>query len=159
MRTTASRAQGLTLLEVILAIAIIGVLSAMLTTAVVGNLQKTRSFGSRTQAAQILNLIGRRVAGGESALLPASGAPVSWDYGGLAGAFPDLATQGSFTEPDLYRAAVSNAGSVSLAGASLVEYDVSVCYAGDGGESCVRGSTLGPEPGGAANTAPLPGIN
>lgn len=159
MNSRTRRTDGLTLLEVILAVAIIGVLSAIFTTTVVGSLQKTRSFGSRTEASQILNLIGRRVAGGETSLLPAAGTPQAWDYGALGGAFPDLAVSGGFTDPDRYRASVVNAGAVSLGGATLVEYDVAVCYAGDGGESCVRGTTLGPEPGATPNTAPLPGIN
>lgn len=159
-RTLAGRSAGLTLLEVIIALAVVGVVTALLSTAVVGNLQKSRTFGGRTQAGQILNYFGRRVAGGDRALLPASGTPLSYDYGTLKTSFKELTSDGGFADPDRYRVDITNVGSVTLSSASAVRYDVTVCFQASGGESCVVGTTLGAAPSAASGTVPpLPGIN
>lgn len=151
---------GVTIVEVLIALAVVGVITALLSTAVVGNLQKTRTFGGRTQAAQILNYFGRRVAGGDSAVLPGAGAPLNYGYGQLTSAFSELTSEGGFAEPDRYRVEIVNQGAVTLAGASAVRYDVTVCFEAQGGESCVGGTTLGGAPSsGTGGVPPLPGIN
>lgn len=151
---------GLTIVEVLIALAVVGIVTALLSTAVVGNLQQTRTFGGRTQASQILNYFGRRVAGGDSAVLPGAGAPLTYGYGQLTSSFPDLTSEGGYAEPDRYRVQIVNQGTVTLAGASAVRYDVTVCLEASGGESCVVGTTLGGAPSsGTGGVPPLPGIN
>lgn len=151
---------GLTVLEVLIALSVIGVVAAAFTTSTVSTVRYTAVSGQRTQAVQLLNYFGRRVAGGDGTVLPAAGTPSSWDYGALPGAFPDLADQGGFTDPSSYRAQIDNAGEVAFAGASATRYDLSVCFHQGGGESCVDGTTFGPSPSPSAATPPLlPGIN
>lgn len=156
--TRAIRAGGLTVVEVLIALAVIGIVTAAFTTAVVGSLRHTSVTGARTEAVQVLNYLGRRAAGGDSAVLPAAGSPLTWGYGTLASTFPDLTNFGGLSDPARYRATISNAGAVSMASASATEYDVNVCYQAGGGEHCVQGSTLGPAPASGSGTPPLPGI-
>lgn len=151
---------GLTVLEVLIALSVIGVVAAAFTTSTVSTVRYTAASGQRTQAVQLLNYFGRRVAGGDGALLPASGTPSSWDYGALVRAFPDLTDQGGFTDPAGYRVRIDNAGDVAFANASATRYDLTVCFHRDSGESCVDGTTFGPSPSPSAATPPLlPGIN
>ncbi|HKI55514.1 MAG TPA: hypothetical protein VKB31_00065 [Trueperaceae bacterium] len=152
-------ALGLSVIEVMLALAVIGIITAAFTTAVVGNLRHTQVTGARTEAAQVVNYLGRRAAGGDAAVLPAAGSPAVWGYGSLAAAFPDLTNQGGLSDPARYRARVGNAGTVTLAGAGATEYDVSVCYMTGSDEHCVEATTLGPSPSSAGSPPPLPGIN
>lgn len=157
--TGARSAPGLTLVEVLLALAVIGIISAAFTTSVVGNLRHSRVTGARTEAVQVLGYLGRRAAGGDAAVLPAAGTPDTWGYGALSAAFPDLANQGGLSDPARYRAQVRNAGAVSLAGASTTEYDLRVCYMVANEEHCVSATTLGPSPSAGGSPPPLPGIN
>lgn len=152
---------GLTLLEVVLALAVLAILGATFTTVVLGNLRHTSTSGQRTQAAQVLNYLGRRVAGGDAPVLPQPGETLRWDYGDLNAAFPDIANSDGVAAPRLYRAEVASTGSLALAGASVIQYDLSVCYRNAGtSETCVRGTTFGPPPaGGEGADPPLPGIN
>lgn len=151
-------AQGLTVVEVLIALAVIGVVTAAFTTAVVSNLHHTSVTGARTEAVQVLNYLGRRTAGGDTTVLPAAGTPNVWAYGSLATSFPDLTNQGGLSDPARYRASITNAGTVTLAGANSVEYDVSVCYQAGGGEHCVQGTTMGPAPSSGGGAPTLPGI-
>ena len=155
----ARRQGGLTLLEVIIAIAVLGIVTAVLTTGVVGNLQKTRTFGGRTEASQILNYFGRRVAGGDNVVLPSS--TLDWDYGDLTTAFPELSREGGYAEPDRFRVSITNQGTVGVGSSSstATRYDVSVCFQAAGGESCLSGTTLGAAPSAAGSAPPLPGMN
>lgn|SRR5690606_18932032 len=154
------RAAGLTLLETILALAVLAVLGATFTTYMLGNLRHTTVAGQRTQAAQVLNYLGRRVAGGDKAVLPAEGASLQWDYGELGAAFPDLQGADGIAEPQRYRAQISASGTVSVADASVVQYDIDVCFQGVEAESCVRATTLGaPVTAPPEQSPPLPGIN
>lgn len=150
---------GMTLLEVVVAVAVIGIIAAILTTAIVGSMKTTRRFGGRTEAAQLMNFLGRRVAGGETALLPQAGTPLAWAYGQVGTAFPDLRDAGGFTDPARYRASVQNMGEISASGATVTEYRVSVCFQDNGGESCVAGTTLSSPPSAPVDEPPLPGIN
>ncbi len=157
--TGSRRIGGLTLIEVVLAMAVIGVVTAAFTTVAVSSMHHTTVAGARTEAVQVLNYFGRRVAGGDNTLLPASGTPDTWDYGALSAAFPDLQDQGGLSNPDLYKASITNAGAVSYAGASGTEYDVKVCFKAADAEHCVTGATVGPAPSGQTTPATLPGIN
>jgi prepilin-type N-terminal cleavage/methylation domain-containing protein len=149
---------GLTLIEVLLALAVIGIVTAAFTTAVVSNLHHTSVTGARTEAVQVLNYLGRRAAGGDGAVLPASGSSRTWAYGSLAGSFPDLTDPGGLSDPGRYRAQITNAGDVSLAGSRTAEYDVRVCYEAAGGEHCVSATTMGLYPSSGGSTPQLPGI-
>lgn len=153
----AATALGLTVIEVLIALAVIGVVTAAFTTAVVGNLHHSSVTGARTEAVQVLDYLGRRAAGGDAAVLPASGSPLSWGYGTLAGSFPDLTNHGGLSDPARYRATITNGGAVAMAGAAATSYQVSVCYQAGSGEHCVQGTTLGPAPA-SGGTSPLPGI-
>jgi type II secretory pathway pseudopilin PulG len=157
--TQARATSGLTVVEVLLALAVIGIVTAAFTTAVVGNLKHTQVAGARTEAVQILNYLGRRAAGGDSAVLPAAGGTLSWGYGSLSTAFPDLTDHGGLTDPSRYSAQVSNPGDVSLAGATAGEYDVKVCYKAGDGQHCVVGATMGLYPSsGSSSVQQIPGI-
>lgn len=151
---------GLTIIEVIIAVAIIAIVMGTLTTTVVSNLKRTSTTNGSTQAAQVLNYLGRRVSGAQSAVLPVSNASFSWDYGELETAFPDLASEKGVSDPKFYRAQITNTKSVSFAGATLVHYDLSVCHRLGGGEHCLTGITFAPSPADASDPEFfLPGIN
>lgn len=151
---------GLTIIEVIIAVAIIAIVMGTLTTTVVSNLKRTSTTNGSTQAAQVLNYLGRRVAGAQAAVLPASGSTLSWNYGELETAFPDIASEKGVSDPKFYSAKITNSSTVSLAGATVVQYDLSVCHRLGGGEHCLSGITFGPSPANATNPEFfLPGVN
>lgn len=155
-----TRQLGLTLIEVIIALAVLAILGATFTTAVLGNLRHTTVAGQRTQAAQVLNYLGRRVAGGDEAVVPVLGEALTWGYGELGAAFPDIDGKVGFAESGEYRAQITAPNTVSVVGATVVQFDLVVCYEHQDGETCVRGTTLGaPANAGPASTPPLPGIN
>jgi type II secretory pathway pseudopilin PulG len=149
---------GLTVVELLMALAVIGIVTAAFTTAVVSNLHHSSVTGARTEAVQVMNYLGRRAASGDGAVLPTSGGSRAWAYGSLPSAFPDLTDQGGLSDPARYRAQIVNAGDVSLAGASAAEYDVSVCYMAAGGEHCVSATTMGLFPSSGGSTTQPPGI-
>lgn len=152
--------RGLSLVEVLVALAIIAIAFTILSTALVGNLQQTSRAGTRTQTTQYLAYFGRKVAGGDAAVLAAAGTPLAWGYGALGAAFDDLPTGGGgLDDAARYRAEVAQVGTVAFVGASAVQYRITVCTTDVGGESCVRGSTLGPPPTPAGTPPLLPGIN
>lgn len=151
---------GLSLLEVVLALAVLAILGATFTTAMLGNLRHTTVAGQRTQAAQVLNYLGRRVAGGDAVVLPTVGNTLTWAYGDLATTFVDLQGGEGLAEPERYRASIEASGTVTVAGATVVQYDLEVCFQNQDGESCTRGTTLGaPALAGPGETPSLPGIN
>ena len=158
-----AKERGLTILEVVLAVAIIAIVMGVLTTTVVSNLKQTSTTGASSQAAQVLNYLGRRVAGGQTEVLPPANTTARrWDYGQLT-AFTDLATaERGISDPIFYKAQVTNSGQVQLAGSQLTRYTIEVCHERGGGEHCVSGTTFGPSPLNAANpnsVPPLPGLN
>lgn len=154
------RRSGLTLVEVIVALAVVMIALGILATAIVGNLRVTSTSGARTQTTQYLNYLGRQVAGGTPTVLAVPGTPLAWDYGELAATFPDLPTGGGgLEEIDRYRAQVDHLGDVGFLGASAVQYRVTVCSTTATGESCTVGVTLGPAPSVGNVAPPLPGIN
>src|SRR5690554_5197711 len=65
-------AVGLTLLETIVAIAICGIILGALATVSTSSLRESRQGNHKTQATQVLDTIGRRIAGGldQGLLLP-----------------------------------------------------------------------------------------
>ena len=121
---------GLTLLEVLIALSILSLVLLAFNAVLVSSLRQTSVSGARTQAVQILNYVGRRIVGGDAALLPGS-TPITYGYGTLRQAFPDLPQEARFANPDLYRVVVSNLGApswTSSLGVSLNEYRIQVCW-------------------------------
>ena len=154
------RRDGMTVVEVLIALVIVGTAFTILAVSMVGSLQQTQRSGVRTQGAQYLNYLGRLVAGGNAAVLSAPGTPLAWDYGALGAAFADLPTGGGGSgDAARYRAVIENLGTITFVGANADHYRVTVCTTSTGGETCVTGNTLGPAPGAAGGTPPLEGIN
>lgn len=138
------KSKGLTLIEALIALAVLSISLSAFTTLIVSNLRENTRAGARTQAVQVLNYLGRQVTGGNAAVLPDS-TPLQWRYGELQTAFADLTRERQFADVNLYRASIENRGNYSggIAGVSLVQYHISVCWNAPGGESCVRADTLG----------------
>ena len=155
------RRRGMTIIEVLVALVIIGIAFTILSVALVGNLRQTDRFGARTQTSQFLSYLGRLVAGGDPDVLAAADTPLTWDYGQLGAAFADLPT-GSGGRDDVarYRATIEQVSAVNFVGASAAQYRITVCSTDVAGEACVNGTTLGPAPLGVGTAPPLlPGIN
>lgn len=151
--------RGLSLVEVIIALAVVAIAFAILSTALVAQLRASGTAGARTQTTQYLNFLGRLVAGGNADVLPAAGASLTWDYGAMGTSFPDLPGGDGLEAANRYRAQVDNVAAVSFVGAVGVEYRVSVCSMTPNGESCAVGVTIGPAPVAGGSAPPLPGIN
>jgi len=152
--------RGLSLVEVIIALAVVAIAFAILSTALVGQLRFSGNANARTQTTQYLNYLGRLVVGGDAAVLPAVGDSLVWDYGQLGAAFPDLPGGGGLEAADRYRAQIDSVAGITYVGATGVQYRVSVCSVTPTGESCAVGSTIGPPPlAGGGSAPPLPGIN
>jgi len=155
------RASGLSVIEVLVALAILGIVTAAILTTYVGSIRANADAGRRTQSVQILNALGRRVAGADSIVLAQPGAALTWGYGDLKTGFPELTGDGA-ANPDLYRASVTNAGVVTLGSAEVTHYTVEVCTRSraEGAESCVSGDTAGVPPGPTDDEPTgLPGVN
>lgn len=153
------RESGFTLVEVIMAMAIIATVTAGLTMSIVSSVQHTSSAGKRSQAVRVLDYIGRHVSGGTGAVLADVGTPIEFGYGDLSGTFDDLAGASGVAAPERYRATITNARTMNISGATGVQYDIQICYATEDTEACVRGTTVGPEPAAGGNPPPLEGVN
>lgn len=154
------RLGGFTLIEVIVAMAIVAITITILTTVSVGVLRSGSTTNVRSQSAQVLSYVGRRVAGGSSQVLPPVDETLVWDYGELAGAFPDLVSGEGIDDLDRYRVRITSDGAIDYVGASAIRYYVEVCSEARTGETCVDAFTFGPAPAPAGDTPPLlPGIN
>lgn len=151
------RETGLTLVEVLVALAVLGIVIAVLTTSMVTSMQQNLLAGERTQAVQILNYLGRLASGGDARVITDS--QVAWGYGELPTVFTELASGDGFVAPERYRAEVARVGALSIGAASMEHYRVRVCWQAANGEQCVTGDTAGPAvaPGGVA--PPLPFVN
>lgn len=152
--------RGLTVVEVLLALVVLGIVTAAVVTTYVGSIRNNADAGRRTQSAQLLNTLGRRIAGADAVVLAHPDDPLEWDYGELRGAFPELVGDG-VSEPDLYRATITNLGTISLAGSQAVRYSITVCTQAQGSdaERCVDGFTASVPPSDAGSGGELPGIN
>ena len=151
--------QGLTVVETLIAIAILGIITAAVTTTFTNSIRFNADAGKRTQSAQLLNYLGRRVAGGERLVLAEADRALEWAYGELGSAFPELSGEEGFANPDFYRASVTNMGEITLDSASIIHYRIEVCVRASSDESCVRGDTAGPPPIPAGGTPPPPFVN
>ena len=145
---------GFTLVEVLIAIAVLGIVLAAVSITMLSSIRQNHTAGNRSQAAQIMNYLGRRIAGGEVSQLGGT----SWSYGTLATSFTDLSREGNLADTDLYRAEVAQFPRIGLGTTAIPHYRVTVCWNNSGSESCVSGDTAGPGPG-ASSGESLPGIN
>lgn len=149
--------KGLSMVEVLIALAVVGIVVAVLTTATLSSVRNTATSGGRTQATQVLSYLGRLVAGGDDILF--QNEELQWGYGELGGHFTELAREAGRADPDLYRAEITTDEEVTFRSVSMPLYQVSVCWMTSGTESCVTGETVGPEHDPVEeNLAPLPGI-
>jgi len=140
--------EGLTIVEVLVAMAILGIVIAAVTSIYLSSIRNNADAGMRTQTAQILNTVGRRVAAAESGFTPADD-PLIVDYGEMLSTFPELSHEEGFADAERYRFTVVNLGEVSLAGAVAIRYEIEVCTraaGGQGTERCLTGQTAGPMP-------------
>ncbi|MGQ9754202.1 MAG: type IV pilus modification PilV family protein [Thermaceae bacterium] len=147
--------KGLTLVEVLFALVILGLVLGIFITTVLSGYRETSGASLRTQAVQLLNDLGRRVVGGE---ISTAGVQ-AWGYGELPSLFPELAHQGLSLKA--YRASLENKGLPPWAqtlGVDLREYQIKVCWKEAKGERCVTAWTYAPPPG-RGGAPPLPGIN
>ena len=157
-----SKKSGLTLIEVIVAIAVLAVAMGTLTSLLLGSMRQNLSAGKRTQAAQVLNHLGRLLVGGDPRLLAPRGSDLEWEYGELEAAFPELAGSGGLSEPDLYRVRVQNLGTpatVRELGINLDAYRIEVCWKRADKEDCLNGEAISAPPSSAGSPPPLPLIN
>lgn len=130
---------GLTLLETVIAIAICGIVLAALSTVATGSLRETRSGNHKTQATQVLDTVGRRIAGGNDlSLLPSVSEPLSLD-----GAAVDAMMGLNQFREGAFRVVVSNEGQFRVGNTVLYRYRIEACYDTGGNEQCVVGRTLG----------------
>lgn len=152
--------QGMTVAEVLVALSIIGVVVAAFTGIFLGSMTHTRSSGSRTEAVQLVNYLGRRLLAGEAEMLPAlhtgNGAPSGdsvrkWDYGSLTTAFPDLPSEENLANPDLYSVQITNLGNQTVFEMQLPAYKLEACWRISGEDSCVVAETIGPAPSGSTD--------
>lgn len=148
------RNRGFTLVEVLIAIAVLGIVLSAVSITMLSSIRQNHVAGNRSQAAQIVNYLGRRIAGGEISRLGGT----TWGYGSLATSFTDLNREGNLADTNLYRAEVAQFPRIGLGTTSIPHYRVTVCWSISEGESCVSGDTAGPGPG-ASNGESLPGIN
>ena len=152
------RDSGLTIVEVLVALAVLAIVIAVLTTAMVTSMQQNVVAGGRTQAVQILNYLGRLASGGDARVITDSS--VAWGYGQLPTTFTELAAGDGFMAPERYRAEVARVGVLSIGVASMQHYRVRVCWQAAGGEQCVTGDTAGPAVAPPAGSPPaLPFVN
>ena len=135
MRSTA----GLTLLETIVAMGICGVILAALSTTTVSSLQESNQGNHKVQAVQVLDTIGRRIAGGlDDSLLLDAGASLA-----LSGSEIDSLMGLSAFRDGAFSAELHNSGVFTLGSTRLSEYRIDVCYQVGSDERCVSGTTLG----------------
>jgi prepilin-type N-terminal cleavage/methylation domain-containing protein len=152
------RKTGLTLVEVLVALAVLGVVITVLSASMVTSMQQNLVAGGRTQAVQILNHLGRLASGGDARVITET--QVIWDYGQLPTVFTEMATGRGLKGPERFRAEITRVGALSIGAASMEHYRVQVCWQAADGELCVSGDTAGPAavpPGGHA--PPLPFVN
>ncbi len=144
---------GLTVPEVLIAIAMIGVLVAVFSTALTGNIRILSKTSNQTQGAELMGYLGKQIVDGDALLLATEESPLVWDYGELSSAFGDL------KDPKNYRVTVTHDGTVSLSTASITQYKIEVCNMNSGGEACITAVTFGPSIDEAGQSSALNGIS
>jgi len=145
---------GFTLVEVMIALTVLAIVLSAVSFTMLSSMRHNQAAGNRSQAAQVMNYLGRRIAGGDVSKLGGT----SWDYGTLSTAFRDLSREGNLADTNLYRAEVAQFPRIGMGGTSIPHYRVTVCWNTGDNESCVSGDTAGPGPG-ASSGESLPGIN
>lgn len=151
------KSSGLTLVEAIIAMAILGVILTAFTALVVGNIRENAKSGAKVQATQVLNYLGRKVTGGDSDVLPSTGS-LEWNYGELPTSFTDLQRERQWADLNLFTARVQNQGAfTAVSGVELVSYRIQVCWRAPEGEACVRANALGRDP--VVVSAPPPALS
>jgi len=147
-------AGGFSLIEVLVALAVLAIVLSAVAITMTSSMRQNLAAGNRSQAAQVVNYLGRRIAGGEVSQLGGT----EWDYGELATSFGDLRREGNLADTDLYRAEVAEFPRIGIGESSIPHYRVTVCWRNADGESCVAGDTAGPGAGSTSGEI-LPGIN
>lgn len=148
------RTSGLTMVEVMLAIAVLAIVLTAVAWASMSSIRQNSIAGVRTQAVQVLNYFGRRLAGGDSMDLSA----MDWGYGELGAAFEDLASSSRDFDPDVFSVSITSPATMGIASAQISLYRIEVCWTSADVENCVTGDTGGPPISDSAG-ALLPGIN
>lgn len=134
--------EGLTLLETVVAIAICGVILATMATVATGSLRENRTGNFKIQATQVLDTLGRRIAGGDDpTLIATTGTPIELSSGEIT-----ALTNIALTDVMELEAVITNRGTYSIGTTSLARYEIEVCYAAAGAPRCVVGTTLGRRP-------------
>lgn len=146
------RTRGLTLVEVLVAVAALSVVLGVIGTLMAGSLRENRNLGSKGQANQLTVFLGRQLMD-DSNVAPALNASSTWDYGQLTTRFPGLTQESKFGDVNLYKATVVNRGVPSWgANMSIWQYRITVCWkvskesSQDTGERCAQSDTIGPIP-------------
>ena len=156
------RNDGLTLLEVLASVVILGVVIALFSSVFIASLNQTRTTGSKLEATQLLNYFGRMAAGGATRELPFvfNSSQQPWNYGQLSRAFPEL-TSGSERVKDVnsYKVAVTAPQIIAVGTAEVIHYHVQVCWREGTEERCLEGDTAGPRPTAVDPDAFLPATN
>jgi prepilin-type N-terminal cleavage/methylation domain-containing protein len=147
---------GLTVVEVMIAIVIIGILLAVLTPAIIQSMRQTSRTGRQTQAVQIINYLGRRLVSNDAAVKPNSNEAITWDYQELDAAFnSDLnndSTEG-LGDPDNYRATITDLGAITWLGATANKYTIEVCFQPGADEQCIQTTTIAAPPTSSTSTS------
>lgn len=135
MRTTS----GLTLLETVVAIAVCAIVLGALATVTTSSLQESRQGSHKVQATQVLDTVGRRIAGGlDPEILLATGNSLT-----ISGPEVDQLMSLSAFRDGAFTVTVENTGTFPVGTTRLDEYRIQVCYQAGQAERCVTGSTLG----------------
>jgi prepilin-type N-terminal cleavage/methylation domain-containing protein len=165
---------GLTVIEVIVAITIIGVLLAVLTPAIIQSMRQTSRTGQSTQVSQIINYLGRRLVADDSAVKPINTTtPLTWNYGELSTAFNTFNCNGNtcsdlqndstkgIGDIDNFKVTITNQGLITWLGATANKYQIKVCFKNGSGEVCRESITISapPESASSANSGSAAEIN
>lgn len=131
--------KGLTLLETVVAIAICAIILGVLASVATSSLRESRSGNFKIQATQVLDTLGRRIAGGfDQSLLARPDEPIELTTSDLIDII-DLAQ----AEVAGMTATIENFGPYTVGATSLHRYRIAVCYGADSARRCVTGVTLG----------------
>lgn len=132
-------ADGLSLLETVVAIAICGIILAALSTVSLSSLRESNRGNYRTQATQILDTLGRRIAGGiDQSTQLRLGESLT-----IGGADIDQLMNVSAFRDQAFEATIENEAVFAVGTTRLSEFRITVCFQGGPSESCVSGVTLG----------------